>query len=85
MFQLEAGREKEVFERIRFEAALAPGHTLVVSSTGGRRSLGGNFFTTKKNQTRLLMIRLAHSQYEALFDSSEESMDTTLELTTELD
>ena len=86
MFQLEAGREKKAFENLTFRATLTPGHTLVVSSIGGRRSLGGNFFTTKDGRTRLLMIRLAQSQYENLFEPDEaESEPAVLGLTTELD
>lgn len=85
MFQLEAGREKKAFERVSFSTTLTPGQTLVVSAIGGRRSLGGNLFTTRKDQTRLLMIRLAHTQYEDLFEPEEKKGSPVLGLTTELD
>ena len=69
MFQLEAGRDKQVFPHLKLDIKITPGQTLVVTADGPARSLGGNFFqgSTTDLPQKMLLIRLAQSQYDDLF------------------
>ncbi len=82
MFQLEAGRDRQVFNDLTIESDLAPGHTLALTSLDTRTSLGGNFFLGESAVQKILLIRLAQSQYDDLFDQQESSPES---LTTEFD
>ncbi len=88
MFELEVGRERKNFPQLRIDATITPGHTLAVSSGSSRSSLGGCFFCNAERQ-KLLLIRLAQSQYDDLFEfHEEEPLDEEVSfagLTTELD
>ncbi len=88
MFELEVGRERQAFPQLRIDATITPGHTLAVSSTASRSSLGGCFFCNGDRQ-KLLLVRLAQSQYDDLFEFREdEPIAEELSfagLTTELD
>jgi len=71
-FLLEAGRAREVFEKLRIETVVAPGQTLVLSCTSPAKGLGKHFFldpTQGRAHEKLLLIRLAQSQRDDLFDA----------------
>lgn len=72
-FQLDAGQFSEVFSRLAIDTVLAPGQTLVVAASGPGKSLGGNFFglDNKDRKEKMLLIRLAQSQYDDLFAANE--------------
>ena len=69
-FRWDAERERRVFERLRIEAMLSPGQTIVLSSTHDAVGLGGQFFTPdpkRQESRRVLLIRLAQTQFDDLF------------------
>ncbi len=73
IFRQVAGRQREVFESLRIETLLSPGQTLVLCGTEPRVGLGRHFFTSGDDDdsagTRLLLIRLASTQYDDLFSA----------------
>jgi hypothetical protein len=73
--RMEAGRSRRVFDNLAISATLAPGHLLVLSSLPSRPgSLGFNFFTTVtagRREQKLLVIRLAQTQHDGLFDPEQ--------------
>jgi hypothetical protein len=70
-FRLEAGRPKEVFDSMSFEASLGPGEMLALTSLPERSaSLGHHFFVETANgatEQKLLIIRVAQTQHDPLF------------------
>ncbi len=80
VFQMQAKRDAEVFDKLRVEAILSPGQTLVLTQTSPGKGLGGEFFTesiNSQNHQKILLIRLAQTQYNDLF-SSEPVMASSL-------
>jgi hypothetical protein len=65
------GKSKRVFDHLSFEAALAPGEMLVLTSLPQRSgTLGHYLFTEPRDdhlQQKLLLIRLAESRHSDLF------------------
>ena len=74
MFRIEPGRDKLVYEDLAIDIELATGQTLVVTGAGPRHSMGGNFFHEETGSKKLLLIRLAQSQYDDLFEAPPESL-----------
>lgn len=70
MFHIEAGRDQIIYDDLAITAELASGQTLVVTAAGPKHSIGGNFFQDERDEGKrtLLLIRLAQSQYDDLFD-----------------
>jgi hypothetical protein len=69
-FQLQTGLQHQVFDQFRITAQLAPGQTLLLASTPQIKGLGAHFFSEETEQgreSRMLMIRLAHTQMDDLF------------------
>lgn len=69
-FRLEASRDRKVFDELVIKSRLLPGQTLVISSVGPRKALGGNFFQTAESDPHLkkmVLIRLARSPGDGLF------------------
>ncbi len=69
-FRWDAERQRRVFDELRMEATLAPGQTLVLSSTQDHVGLGGQFFAgdpARRSGGRVLLIRLAQTQFDDLF------------------
>lgn len=63
-------RERVVFDRLKLDATLAPGHVLMISTTPEVKGIGEHFFVerTATSQVRmLLLIRLAVTQHDDLF------------------
>jgi hypothetical protein len=73
MLRIDTGRSKKVFEQLAMSATLAPGEMIVLGSLPEKRgSLGHYFFTEQasgKLDQKLLVIRLAQTQYDDLFGS----------------
>jgi hypothetical protein len=73
MLRIDTGRSKKVFEQLAMSATLSPGEMIVLGSLPERRgSLGHYFFTEPtggKLDQKLLIIRLAQTQYDDLFGS----------------
>lgn len=71
-FHLMAGRDRELFSDLVMRMALFPGQTLIVSSTPESKGLGHNFFVDSSHgdpQQKLLLIRLAQTQRDDLFEA----------------
>lgn len=71
-FQLLAGREREVFQSMMLDLKLAPGQTLVLSAMPEPTGLGESFFVDNGRgdpQQKLLLVRLAQTQHDGLFDT----------------
>jgi hypothetical protein len=76
ILRLEAGQPKRAFDDMILSADLAPGSMLVLSSIANRPgSLGHYFFTVNENEGRmeqkLLIVRLAQTQHDGLFNPPE--------------
>jgi len=73
--RIEPGRAKRAFDDLAVEAVLAPGHMLILSTLLDRAgSLGHRFFTQNTDghvEQKLLVIRLAQTQHDELFDPAE--------------
>lgn len=70
-FQLLSGREREIFHDLTVQVGLHPGQTLVLSCTPDMKGLGHSFFVEQgrgDTQQKLLLIRLAQSQRDELFE-----------------
>jgi hypothetical protein len=71
VLQLQVGRSKLGFEQLAFEATLSPGEFLVIASLPKRPGSIGHYFLTDstggKLEQKLLLIRLAQTQYDDLF------------------
>ncbi|MBP86061.1 MAG: hypothetical protein CMJ64_04985 [Planctomycetaceae bacterium] len=73
-FKHDFSRAALVFEQLRLATVVSPGQTLLVTCTAEAKGLGGLFFTkgSQPDAERLvLLIRLAQTQYDDLFDSEE--------------
>ena len=65
-------KDKSTFDNLRMETILAPGETVVVGGTTEIKGLGEHFFSESNGtgkQRRYLLIRLAQTQLDDLFDS----------------
>ncbi len=71
VFRPQSGKPKQVFQRLSFEATLAPEQMLVITTLPDRSgSLGHYFFTEQQAdhlQQKLVIIRLADTHYSDLF------------------
>jgi hypothetical protein len=71
VFHVGGGRTSRVFEHLRFEVVLAPGHTLVMSTAPSRQaSVGGEFFSEPSGDQMLLLVRLSQTQHDGALTSS---------------
>ena len=64
------GRDRIVLDKLRLSATIAPGHVLLISGTPESKGMGSSFFTQTDSGTtyrRLLLVRLAVTQYDDLF------------------
>lgn len=79
-FQLDEGQHSEVYSKLVIDTTIAPGQILVVAADGPSRSLGGNFFGLghKDRMEKMLLVRLAQSQYDDLFANDE--LESTVSL-----
>ncbi|MEN6557107.1 MAG: hypothetical protein ABFC54_02890 [Thermoguttaceae bacterium] len=78
ILRLDASRPKREFDDMTVTAELSPGAMLVLSSLPNRSgSLGHHFFTEKDGrlEQKLLLIRLAQTQHDGLFNPPESSPD----------
>jgi len=73
-FQLEEGQHSEVYSKLVIDTTIAPGQILVIAADGPSRSLGGNFFGLghSDRMEKMLLVRLAQSQYDDLFVHTDE-------------
>jgi len=75
VLRIEPGRTKRAFDDLAVEAVLAPGHMLLLGTLlDPPGSLGRRFFTQNVDgqvQQKLLVIRLAQTQHDDLFDSGD--------------
>ena len=71
-FHLLSARDREVYSELEIKAALVAGQTLVISSTAESKGVGHNFFVDTAHgdpQQKLLLVRLAQTQRDDLFES----------------
>jgi hypothetical protein len=69
-FRWDAERQRRIFDDLRMEVTLAAGQTFVLSSTADAAGLGRQFFNSEgaeKKTQRILLIRLAQTQFDDLF------------------
>jgi hypothetical protein len=67
-FRVEASKEQKVLEHLRMELVVSPGEVLVLTCTPDRKGLGKQFFADgTPGEQKLLMIRLAQTQYDDVF------------------
>ena len=69
-FRIEMSQQKQVIELLGMETTLSLGQTLVLGATENAIGLGARFFTDEsmgKPQPKLILIRLAQTQYDDLF------------------
>jgi hypothetical protein len=73
VLQLEVGRSKLAFEQLAFEATLSAGEVLVLACLPQRPGSLGHYFLSQstggKLEQKLLLIRLAQTQYDDLFST----------------
>jgi hypothetical protein len=72
-FRLDTGRERTIFNELRFDTVLAPGETLLVTSSSEWKGLGRQFFADSAGEIRMqrvLLIRLAQTQADDLLAPS---------------
>lgn len=73
--RIEPGRTKRAFDDLAVEAVLAPGQMLLLTTQLERPgSLGHRFFTQTADgqpEQKLLVLRLAQTQHDELFDAAE--------------
>jgi hypothetical protein len=72
----QASQDRLILDRLAFEAMLAPGHSLVVSTTSEIKGLGEYFFSQQMGgavERRLLIIRYAQTQFDNLFAPEQTS------------
>lgn len=69
-FRIDTGRERTIFNELRFDPVLAPGETLLVTCSADWKGLGRSFFADPAGEIRMqrvLLIRLAQTQADDLF------------------
>lgn len=73
--RIDAGKGREEFDNLRLETTLSAGQTLIVTCTPEVKGLGRPFFVTGVDgggiQRRLLLIRLAQTQFDDRFQEIE--------------
>ena len=84
LYKYDVSRAGVEFEKLRLTAVASPGQTLLVTCTEDVKGLGGLFFArgSRSDAERLvLLIRLAQTQYDDLFDTEQtpEPLATPLE------
>jgi hypothetical protein len=71
IFRQVTARRSQVFDDLRIELDLSPGHTCLLSATHPVKGLGQHFFTygtgTQTPGPKLLMVRLARTRHDGLF------------------
>ena len=68
--RLDTGRERAIFNELRFEPQLAPGDALLLTCTDAWKGLGRQFFAESSGDVRMqrvIVIRLAQTQLDDLF------------------
>jgi hypothetical protein len=70
LWRLDFGRDRRSFETLRTEALLSPGRTLLITCTTEPVFLGTSFFARGPQDYNLLLVRLAQTQKDDLFDSA---------------
>jgi len=68
--RLDAGQQREAFDKLQIEATLSPGQTMLLTCTDDLKGLGRQFFADgeKPNvQRRMLLIRLTQTQIDDRF------------------
>ncbi len=66
----QVGQDRLVLERLRWEAALRPGQSLLISGTPEIRGLGESYFSQKAGgqvERRMLVVRFSQAQIDDLF------------------
>jgi hypothetical protein len=74
VFRFDSGPQRNIFETLTIDASLSLGQTLAITCTNPPKGLGQQFFCetgSPNGQKRLLLIRLAQSQYDNLFLDDE--------------
>ncbi|MBM4000749.1 MAG: hypothetical protein FJ297_14630 [Planctomycetes bacterium] len=69
VWRLEFGRDRKSYDALRIDATLAPGQTFLISGLPDPIGLGGAFFAKQNQESSLLVIRVAQTQKDALFES----------------
>jgi hypothetical protein len=77
-WRLDFSRDRKSYESLCADVLLAPGQSLVMSCAAEPVGLGRSFFATQSQQYTVLLIRLAQTQKDDLFDAAESLPPNTL-------
>jgi hypothetical protein len=72
----QTSQERLTLDRLAFEAVLAPGQTLLLSTTPEIKGLGEYYFSQQSGGStdrRMLLIRFSQTQFDGLFDPEQSS------------
>jgi hypothetical protein len=72
----QTSQDRLVLDRLRMDATLSPGQTLILSTTPEIKGLGGYYFSQQSSgalERRLLLIRFAQTQFDDLFVAGQAS------------
>lgn len=78
--RMEVAQEARRFQTLEMPLRLAPGEMLMITSTPDAKGLGDAFFsdrTTGRRQQRLVLIRIAQTQQDDLFESQLQGAQPT--------
>ena len=73
VWRLEYGRDRKSYEALGVETRLAPGEIFVISCTDPPKGLGKVFFQKDTGQITLLLIRVALTQQDGVFQTPMDS------------
>jgi hypothetical protein len=74
MMRLEVSRPKQIYDDMSVSAEFSPGTILILSSLPNRQGSLGHYFFTENDgrlQQKLLLVRLAQTQHDGLFNPPE--------------
>ncbi len=74
IWRIDYRRDRREFENLRFDVTLVAGETLLVTCGADRVGLGATFFQRPRDETLLLLVRLAQTQSDNLFQATDELM-----------
>jgi hypothetical protein len=70
-WKFDFSRDRKTFDSLRMNVVLSPGQVLVISSNMQQVGLGHSFFDKGPQQSTMLLIRLAQTQKDELFEGNQ--------------
>jgi len=72
----QTSQDRLILDRLRFEAMLSPGQSLLISTTPEIKGLGEHYFSQQASgavDRRLLLVRFAQTQFDDIFAPAQTS------------